>query len=480
MAKAKVLLVDDSPFVLAMLSALLQSEGYEVITAQDGLTAIELTYTENPDIILLDVMMPKMNGYQVARLLKFEEQTKHIPIIIFTSKDKPIDRFWGLQTGADAYLVKEEEHDKLLKTIELLLKKRPTISHTGISLERPSYLDILIKTNDLLDRKLYEATIINRITELGKKIPEISAAVKGVFKHVEELLPYEIAALFLAEQEKSRFFILTKSKISEEMVQKISKHCKDFLEKEKDMDFPDPEITVFESGSEEIKDSQNTYFALFSSEGGIYTLFFFYGEAVAKLGQSEKEILNLILEHASIILENAYLYEKIRLKSITDELTGLYNRRYFLERLEMEWERAKRYKRPISLLLLDIDYFKKINDTYGHLAGDRVLRTLGKIVSQHMRRSEIAGRYGGEEFAILAPETDAESAVKLGERLRKTIENYSFPINGYINLTISIGVADAIGVNSVTEFIQRADNALYKAKEAGRNRVVKWEEDKKC
>ncbi|HDD35248.1 MAG TPA: GGDEF domain-containing protein [Candidatus Desulfofervidus auxilii] len=221
-------------------------------------------------------------------------------------------------------------------------------------------------------------------------------------------------------------------------------------------------------------DDQNVYLSHFCSEGGIYALFFFYGEAVTKLEPQEKEILNLILKHASIILENAYLYEKIRLSSITDALTGLYNRRYFMERLEIEWERAKRYQRPISLLILDIDHFKRINDTYGHLAGDKVLKTLGKLISKQLRKTEIAGRYGGEEFTILVPETNAEGAIKLAERLRKMVEEYPFAINGTINVTVSIGVSDAEGIETINDLIQKADAALYQAKETGRNRVVKY------
>jgi diguanylate cyclase (GGDEF)-like protein len=161
--------------------------------------------------------------------------------------------------------------------------------------------------------------------------------------------------------------------------------------------------------------------------------------------------------------------EKFKILSETDRLTELYNKGKFNEVLQNEIERAKRYKRPLSLIIFDIDHFKKINDTYGHKVGDEVLKELAKLIRKNIRKFDFAARWGGEEFVILAPETDIEGAKNLAEKLRKEVEKHKFlQVN---KVTISLGVAQYNFEESPEEFVVRADLALYKAKEGGRNRV---------
>ena len=171
-------------------------------------------------------------------------------------------------------------------------------------------------------------------------------------------------------------------------------------------------------------------------------------------------------------IERAYHEEIYRLKT-TDGLTGAYNKRYFDEELERELHRFKRYERPLSLIIMDIDHFKRINDEFGHLAGDRVLTQLGLLISTNVRREDTFCRYGGEEFAVLMPEMDLEGAVAVAERLRGLVEEGHFSFEGLdLPVTISIGVAEADGsLHEPDDFIRIADQRLYKAKEDGRNRV---------
>ncbi len=172
-------------------------------------------------------------------------------------------------------------------------------------------------------------------------------------------------------------------------------------------------------------------------------------------------------------IENAYHEEIYRLTTV-DGLTQVYNKRYFLETLEREMGRAQRYRRDLSLIIFDIDHFKKINDTYGHLAGDHVLKHLALVIKSRIRREDILSRYGGEEFAIILPEIDSDNAVQFAEKIRKLIEKAVFKFEETeIPVTISIGVATYRGEHSdVNEFIKVADDKLYEAKMQGRNRVV--------
>jgi diguanylate cyclase (GGDEF)-like protein len=165
-----------------------------------------------------------------------------------------------------------------------------------------------------------------------------------------------------------------------------------------------------------------------------------------------------------------------------DDLTKLFNRRYFFERFDQEMERAKRYQRSLSCVILDIDHFKLVNDTYGHLTGDKVLRDISQILKKNCRKSDLAGRYGGEELIIVLPETDSQGAMIIAERIREMIEQHQ-TVNGngvIIQVTVSLGVASLTGAELLTidkyeRIVQYADDALLQAKKAGRNRIVYYQ-----
>ena len=186
--------------------------------------------------------------------------------------------------------------------------------------------------------------------------------------------------------------------------------------------------------------------------------------------RNDERLLSILASQSAVSINNAIMYEM----AITDALTGLYIRRYFIHRLEQEVEKARRYDRPLSLLFLDIDHFKEFNDTYGHQLGDKALIYLAKIMKRRTRAADICVRYGGEEFIIILPETPKEQAMAMAERLRQDVENDSISAKGNIyKITASIGVAAYSGkIISANELIRESDRRLYQAKEEGRNRVV--------
>ncbi len=194
------------------------------------------------------------------------------------------------------------------------------------------------------------------------------------------------------------------------------------------------------------------------------------------IGSFHSYLLRTIADQAGMSITNAQLHNQVEMLAITDGLTGLYNHKHFQERMNDEFQRLQRMPQPLSMMLIDIDFFKKINDTYGHPAGDGVLRKLAQMLRKTLRGIDIIARYGGEEFATVIVGTDLSGAVKMAERLRTSVMNTPFPVDeGIINITLSIGLATFPQDGGKKEvLISRADQALYYAKENGRNRVCSW------
>lgn len=174
-----------------------------------------------------------------------------------------------------------------------------------------------------------------------------------------------------------------------------------------------------------------------------------------------------------VIKKINFMYSRTKYMSVTDALTGLYNRRHFEENLEREFLRASRYKNDMSFAIIDVDFFKKINDNYGHSAGDYALKEIAYLLSNTFRKTDMVFRYGGEEFAVIITETPVEKALIPLERLRQTVEEYNFNYNGQdMKITISIGISGVTEkTKSIRELFENADKALYKAKENGRNQI---------
>lgn len=300
---AKILVIDDSRLIAHVAKTILTKRGHEVILAQDGMAGLEAAKSERPDMILLDLIMPVMDGYQVCEQLKEEGSTKEIPIIMLTSKAEPADKVKGLEMGALDYVTKPFDEGELLARVNTQLRLK----------------------------ELYETL-----------------------------------------QERNR----------------------------------------------QLQEMANR-----------------------------------------------------------DGLTGLYNHRYFHDQLSKDFSRARRYHESLSCVLLDIDHFKKFNDTHGHQTGDVVLSTLARVIEDSIRDSDLAARYGGEEFALILYHTDGPAAFHVAERLRRMVEDYEFSEKSQtLRVTISAGIATfpQEQIHNSKELIECADKAMYKAKENGRNRVESY------
>lgn len=481
---ARVLLADDSPTILKVVGSVLEQAGYEVITASNGVEAAEKAYTTCPDLILLDVMMPRMNGYQVCRLLKNEPLLRQVPVVILTSRDQPRDRFWGYQTGADEYVTKGFDQERLLEVVRALLKQteRPVDEVACTMSGEP--VDILSRSNDLLDRKLFEATVINELGKLATVLQSYEQTVDEVLSLVHRLVDYNVAAIAVAHEDRAEMTLKVWSPVMREYLEAFKRRLIDELRQ-----YLPPRR--FAAGLETQLVYADGLGAPAETEGlpsqiedFLFVPIMAKGEVAGGLAlttppgrqftKDDQQTLHLIATHAYLVIENAWLYEEVKKLSITDGLTKAFNRRYLEDRLEQEFRRSQRHKTFLTAVMMDIDHFKRINDTYGHQTGDDVLRKLIELCRQVTRSTDIIGRYGGEEFIVLLPETDLLGGKCVAERLRKLVESQTITTDkGALQITISLGICTvpAEHVETPQQFVKQADEALYRAKQTGRNRT---------
>ncbi|MBI5308530.1 MAG: diguanylate cyclase [Planctomycetes bacterium] len=484
---ARILVVDDNVLFSEGVTRLLESKGYKTILANDGVEAIEKAFRELPDIILIDGMLPGMNGYQVSRLLKSDVETRNIPIIVLTEKDQSGYKYWGVKTGADAYLCRDFIQTSLLKIVEDLLKKQPGEVTDKPLLRKSGFVkavDIVSKMNNLLDKKLFEVTVFNEMSALIElENEDFDGIVKVVMGTLARILDYDIAAIVIIQQYDVESIFEINHTVSEQYLKAVQDHTMSLIMANgaeagslgKVMVLNTDRITT--EGA--IVKSEIASFAVpVRNANKLNGLIVLSHHVSKKIDSKEVDFLKIVVKQAFVIIDNAWLYAKVKRLAITDSLTGIYNHGFLRESLFREYSRIERFKLPIILLLMDIDHFKRVNDTYGHLQGDEILRKVSLILRNSIRTYDILGRYGGEEFMVIMPEASLEDGIALAERIRAAIEKYEFhgvleSIKGPVRCTISIGVAGypAPDIKKMDDLINKADKLLYRAKVEGRNRV---------
>ncbi|MEW6608027.1 MAG: diguanylate cyclase [bacterium] len=479
----KILIADDSPTIVEMLRFFLGKEGYETVVAKDGIEAIEQAYLELPDLMLLDVLMPKMNGYQVCRLLKGDENISYIPVIMLTSQDAPKDKFWGLQTGADEYIIKDFESDELFNAIVRVLEKtEERRKKKPVEIPRTTIDNILYRLNGLLDKKLFQTTLLNEINRIARTCDNCEDVIKEILGLLTRVVNYHLASVMIEQDETMNIMVYINQSITENfLTESIAKIKTEGITKA-DFTIRQDNLRVTTIKSTAQKGKKDTPIKVRSSlsipmraHKSVIGILYFASAFENAFNPETIEILNIIADEATIVINNAMFYDQFKLLAITDGLTKCYNHRHFQEVLETEFQRAKRYKLTFSLLIGDIDNFKKINDTYGHQTGDMILKGIGTLLKRCVRDMDVVARYGGEEFAVIMPETDSEGAFKTAERIRCSIEEYIFsglPPKTSVTMSIGIGTYPKLDVGSKFEFVEKIDKALYRAKEEGKNRVI--------
>lgn len=475
MAK-KVLIIDDSYTQLSSMKIFFKREGFDVVTAKNGVEGFVQVYREAPDVIISDVLMPHLGGFQLCRLLKSNKTTKEIPFIMLTVLDKNIDKFWANQSGADVFLKKDNEMSIIVNTAKEMAEKRPVSN--AIKEELASYDieedEIISQINKILDEELMKTTVTNKFREINDYTKDDKQIAEKIFKILSSIIEYDLACIYFNSPDEA---VSKKLIFDEEQVEVNKDIMRSIWRQTLSSD-------ILDAGCEKIENS-NKLEKIDSIDDLVSKKEFdFYYEdiLIGKLCFYSREnvkwhkmrFMQTIKDEIDLFLRLKYLYAKTRFLSITDELTKLYTRRHMQSVLSQEFERARRYGTVLTACMIDIDDFKKINDTYGHLAGDYILKEISKIFVNTLRKTDFVYRYGGEEICVLMPETPLENAAIPIERIRKTIENRNFVFEDMkIKVTISAGISTyKKETRNAQELIEKADVALYQAKRTGKNKIV--------
>jgi two-component system cell cycle response regulator len=450
---ARVLVVDDIQANVRLLQARLEAEYFEVVTASNGADALEMCQRERVDVVLLDVMMPGLDGFEVCRRLKTSPQTLHIPVVMVTALDQTSDKIQGLDSGADDFLTKPVDDIALVTRVKSLarlkmlndemLMRITTSRQMGLADEETVARILADRPGRVLvvdDHPRSSARVMSALAKTHEAYIETDpqAALVHLAEQPFDLL---VVALNLAQSDGLRL-------------------CSQVRSLDRTRHLP---ILIMVDGGDEAR-------LLRGLDMGVNDYLMRPVDRHELLARVRTQIRR---KRFSDYLRNQ-IRESVEL-SVTDPLTGLHNRRYMERHLKTLIADATRTGRSLSVLIADIDHFKVVNDTYGHDAGDLVLKEFSERFRRYTRGVDLACRLGGEEFLVIMPDTDRQLALQIGERVRECVASQPFEVGAgsSILVTASVGVATWEGETDTSEALfKRADSALYVAKRQGRNQVV--------
>jgi two-component system cell cycle response regulator len=450
---ARILVVDDIPANVKLLEARLLAEYFDVLTAENGYECLDICSKVSVDVILLDIMMPGMDGFEVCEKLKSNPKTAHIPVVMVTALDQPADRVRGLRAGADDFLTKPVNDMQLMARVKSLVRLKMLSdelklrAETARSIGLEDHLSRTVQTEEVANILLVDgrANSQERIARALRPIADITA------------MNDPQAAIF--EAAEGHFdLIIVNSNFDDYDALRLCSQLRS-LERSRFI----PVLLVVDQGGESM--------VVRALELGV-------NDYILR-PVDPNELLVRCLTQLKRKRYNDSLRDSVQQTielAVTDGLTGLNNRRYLDKHLRLLFDRAIARGRPLSICITDIDRFKSVNDTYGHDAGDEVLKEFAARIRSTVRGADLACRFGGEEFVVIMPDTLPETAAGIAERLRHVVESQPFRLRQTgtaLTITASLGISSTVGgAESAEQLLKQADRALYEAKHGGRNRVV--------
>lgn len=448
---ARVLVVDDIPANVKLLEAKLGAEYFDVVTANSGEQALGLIEKEQPDIVLLDVMMPGMDGFEVCKRIKSNPATAHLPVVMVTALDQVSDRVQGLEAGADDFLTKPVNDVALFARVRSLVRLKTMVDELRLRQATGESMGLSETAENTFHEPLGRGRILI-VEDREQNALRMSETLSP--QHDIEIVPQTTEAIIRA---KGGDFDLVIASLSLDKQDGL-RFCATL--RSLDATRQTPILSLVDEG-----DLKRMVRALDIGVNDYLMRPVERNELVARVRTQlrRKRFSDRLKQSLQLSLELA----------VTDQLTGLFNRRYMSRHLNTLL--GDNNSKQVSFLMLDVDFFKQINDTYGHDVGDEVLREFANRISANVRGIDLACRFGGEEFVVVMPDTDMSFAYMVAERLRQSVADAPFEVSAaarQVPVTISIGVASSSTGDTPDVLLKRADQALYRAKRDGRNRVV--------
>jgi two-component system cell cycle response regulator len=450
---ARVLVVDDIPVNVKLLEAKLSAEYFEVLTAGSGEQALAIVEQQLPDVVLLDVMMPGLDGFEVCRRIKANPKTAHVPVVMVTALNDTASRVQGLEAGADDFLSKPASDLILYARVRSLARLKSTMDEWRLRVGTCESFGLPPNQADNPEAQGPPAHL------LLVQPPTLSAGRARTILEGEGHRVTSVGggaeALAVCETENVDVIIIGLASAGEDGL----RLCSQLRSQMRTRQVPIM-IVVEESEMGRLAKALDIGISdyLVKPVDG--------NELIARVRTQVRRwrYQRLLRDHVTAGLSLA----------VVDGLTGAYNRRYLTNHLERLIEQTGKDQQPLSVALFDIDHFKSINDSFGHAAGDEVLKTVVRRAAANLRASDTVARYGGEEFVVVMPGTDEKGGMLVAERLRQRVAGEPMAVGdkpGGITVTVSIGVAGTLGDDTPESLLKAADTAMYRAKAAGRNRV---------
>jgi two-component system cell cycle response regulator len=446
---ARILIVDDMPANTRLLEAKLAAEYYQVTSARDGFDALVVARDWQPDLILLDVMMPGMDGYECCRQLKNDVVTLHIPVIMVTALGEPGERLRGLESGADDFLTKPVDYDTLAVRVRSLVRLKRLLDEWRARGDTVRALGLGTDRVPMPSIAGARALVIDDWDQSAQSIQD-ALAEDGV---ISDYARGFAEAIRMAAAINFDLLVVNLSLTGEDPLKLVS------ILRAADLTHETPLLLVGEPGE---RDRTLRGFELGANDWLMLPIDPHELRARARNQVRRKFYQDRLRSDLGTALELA----------LTDSLTGLYNQRYLRRHLSSLMENGPGHQ--LAVLMVDVDHFKSVNDRYGHAAGDRALRLIADSLRVNTRVFDSVARYGGEEFVVVMPGTGSVEATAAAERLRRAVEEIEFSatVGTRAPLTVSVGVAcTPVAFDSPEVLLQAADAALYDAKRNGRNRV---------
>ncbi|MFB2978129.1 diguanylate cyclase domain-containing protein [Microseira sp. BLCC-F43] len=486
--KGNILIVDDTIANLRLLVNLLRENGYKVRPVTDGNLALEAIQEKHPDLILLDIIMPDLSGYEICQTLKANPKTREIPVIFLSGLSEGLDKSKAFQIGGEDYITKPFQVEEVLARVALQLTRR-------------SLQVQLQQKNQLLSQQNAQLQLLLKATQAINSAPNLDAALEKILALVCQTIGWDLGEAWVVNSDR---FVLERSwgwYANEGKLEEFHLFSKTLIFRRNEgmpgriwatkqpewvQDISQQEVQVFPRCHLAAAVGLKAAFGvpiLFDNQ--VLAILIFFSKKNSTPEDRSLELVNAIATQLGSFVERKQAEtalfaanQKLALLATLDELTGVANRRYFNEHLAREWSRLKREQIPLSLILCDIDYFKRYNDYYGHLAGDVTLKQVAQAIRKVLKRpADLVARYGGEEFVILLPNTSMAGAVQVGELIRQQVQQLKIPhaqslVSDYVTLSLGISSLVPSLKESPEVLIKMADEALYAAKRQGRNIAV--------